>query len=111
MPKELPVVGYDYIEIMQELSVPVTKLRGRSDEVGHRTAAYLIAAIEGATLDLARECGVQIVERASSAEDSVVRRFAGHRYHRHSAANPQSITTLPRSQDRTAIGDPQAAAV
>lgn len=66
LPKELSIVGYDDIEIMQELPVPVTTLRVRSDDVGRRAAAYLIAAIEGKTIDVARECDVEIVQRASS---------------------------------------------
>jgi LacI family transcriptional regulator len=66
LPDELSVVGYDDVEIMQELPVPITTLRVRSDEVGRRTAAYLVAAIEGKRLDLGGECEVEIVERASS---------------------------------------------
>jgi len=66
LPDAISVVGYDDIEIMQELPVPVTTLRVRSDEVGRRAAAYLIAAIEGRTIDITRDCEVEIVERASS---------------------------------------------
>jgi LacI family transcriptional regulator len=66
LPDAMSVVGYDDIEIMQELPVPITTLRVRSDEVGRRAAAYLIAAIEGRTIDIARDCEVEIVERASS---------------------------------------------
>ena len=66
LPDELSVVGYDDIEIMQELPVPVTTLRVRSDEVGRRAAEYLVAAIEGRPTEVARECEVEIVQRASS---------------------------------------------
>ena len=66
LPDELSIVGYDDIEIMQELPVPITTLRVRSDEVGRRVATYLIAAIEGRTIDVAPECEVEIVQRASS---------------------------------------------
>ena len=62
----MSIVGYDDVEIMQELPVPVTTLRVRSDEVGRRAAAYLVAAIDGSNADIARECEVEIVERASS---------------------------------------------
>ena len=60
----MSIVGYDDLEIMQELPVPVTTLRVRSDEVGRRAARYLIAAIEGGSTDIARECEVEIVERS-----------------------------------------------
>ncbi len=73
LPDEISVVGYDDIEIMQELCVPITTLRVRSDEVGRRAAAYLIAAIEGRTIDIARDCEVEIVERASSGPVRVKR--------------------------------------
>lgn len=66
LPGDLSVVGYDDIEIMQELPVPVTTLRVRSDEVGRRAAMHLLAAIEGRTSDVERECEVEIVLRASS---------------------------------------------
>lgn len=66
LPEEMSIVGYDDVEIMQELPVPVTTLRVRSDEVGRRAAAYLVAAIDGSNADIARECEVEIVERASS---------------------------------------------
>jgi len=66
LPDSISIVGYDDIEIMQELPVSITTLRVRSDEVGRRAAAYLIAAIEGRTIDIARDCEVEIVERASS---------------------------------------------
>jgi LacI family transcriptional regulator len=66
IPDALSVVGYDDIEIMQQLPVPVTTLRVRSDEVGRRSAEYLLAAIEGRPAEVVRECEVEIVERASS---------------------------------------------
>jgi LacI family transcriptional regulator len=66
LPEELSIVGYDDVEIMQELPVPVTTLRVRSDEVGRRAAAYLVAAIDGRSAEVALECEVEIVERASS---------------------------------------------
>jgi LacI family transcriptional regulator len=66
LPEELSIVGYDNIEIMQEFPVPITTLRVRSGEVGGRAATYLISAIEGRTMDVARVCEVEIVQRASS---------------------------------------------
>jgi LacI family transcriptional regulator len=66
LPHDMSVVGYDDVEIMSELPVPITTLRVRSDEVGRRTARYLIAAIAGHAADIVSECEVEIVERASS---------------------------------------------
>jgi LacI family transcriptional regulator len=66
LPEEMSIVGYDDVEIMQELPVPITTLRVRSDEVGRRAANYLIAAIEGRDGAIPLECEVEIVERASS---------------------------------------------
>jgi LacI family transcriptional regulator len=66
LPADLSIVGYDDVEIMRELPVPVTTLRVRSDDVGRRTGRYLIAAIEGRRCDIVLECDVEIVERQSS---------------------------------------------
>ncbi len=66
LPGDMSVVGYDDVEIMRELPVPVTTLRVRSDEVGRRAAAFLVAALEGRPADVAMECEVEIVSRASS---------------------------------------------
>jgi len=66
LPGDMSIVGYDDVEIMRELPVPITTLRVRSDEVGRRTARYLIAAINGRPVDIEPECDVEIVERASS---------------------------------------------
>lgn len=66
LPDDLSIVGYDDVEIMRELPVPVTTLRVRSDEVGRRAAAYLVAAIDGTQADIELECEAEIIERASS---------------------------------------------
>ena len=66
LPDDLSIVGYDDVEIMRELPVPITTLRVRSDDVGRRAANYLIAAINGQRTDVALECDVEIVERLSS---------------------------------------------
>jgi LacI family transcriptional regulator len=66
LPQDMSIVGYDDVEIMRELPVPITTLRVRSDEVGRRTARYLVAAINGRPADIELECDVEIVERASS---------------------------------------------
>jgi LacI family transcriptional regulator len=66
LPDDLSIVGYDDVEIMQELPVPITTLRVRSDEVGRKAAHYLLAAVDGKHIDVGLECEVEIVERASS---------------------------------------------
>lgn len=66
LPGELSIVGYDDVEIMQELQVPITTLRVRSDEVGRRAADWLIAALANEPAPAELECDVEIVVRASS---------------------------------------------
>jgi LacI family transcriptional regulator len=66
LPQDLSIVGYDDVEIMQELPVSITSLRVRSDEVGRRAAGYLLAAIGGKPFATALECDVEIIERMSS---------------------------------------------
>jgi len=78
LPGDLSIVGYDDVEIMQQLPVPITTLRVRSDDVGRRVARYLIAAIDGQRPDMALECDVEIVERLSSGPAR--RRMAAARF-------------------------------
>jgi LacI family transcriptional regulator len=66
VPGDLSVVGYDDVEIMRELPVPITTLRVRSDEVGRRAATYLVSAISGTAAGIELECDVEIVQRQSS---------------------------------------------
>ncbi|MBV8661659.1 MAG: LacI family DNA-binding transcriptional regulator [Hyphomicrobiales bacterium] len=79
LPQDMSIVGYDDVEIMRELPVPITTLRVRSDEVGRRTARYLVAAINGRPADIERECDVEIVERASSGPPPRSRKAAASR--------------------------------
>lgn len=65
VPAGMSIVGYDDVEIMQELPIPITTLRVRSDEVGRRAAIYLTTAIAGEFADLEMECAVEIVVRSS----------------------------------------------
>lgn len=66
LPDEMSIVGYDDIEIMQELPVPITTLRVRSDEVGRVAAAYVVDLLAGRQPSTALECEVEIIERSSS---------------------------------------------
>ncbi len=66
VPEELSIAGYDDIEIMQELPIPITTVRVQSQEVGRRAAECLIDMVEGREIAIAFECEAEIVIRASS---------------------------------------------
>jgi LacI family transcriptional regulator len=66
VPGEMSIVGYDDIEVMSELPVPITTVRVLSDEVGRRAARLLIAKLENKTINLDLECDAEIVVRRSS---------------------------------------------
>ncbi len=66
VPDDMSIVGYDDIEIMQELPIPITTVRVLSDEVGRRAGQRIVALIEGRDDDTVFECEAEIVTRASS---------------------------------------------
>ena len=66
VPKDMSIVGYDDIEIMSELPIPLTTVRVLSDEVGRRAARLLIAKLEGREIGESLECDAEIVVRQSS---------------------------------------------
>lgn len=66
IPGDVSIVGYDDIEIMSELPVPITTVRVPGDEIGRRAARYILAHIFGREEDTAFECAAEIVVRASS---------------------------------------------
>jgi len=66
VPDAMSIVGYDDIEIMSELPVPLTTVRVLSDEVGRRAARLLVAKLEGRELAESLECDAEIVVRQSS---------------------------------------------
>jgi LacI family transcriptional regulator len=66
VPGEMSIVGYDDIEIMTELPIPITTVRVHSEEVGRRAAAHVISVIEGEQADTDFECDAEIIIRASS---------------------------------------------
>ena len=67
VPDRVSIVGYDDIEMMRELPVPLTTIRVSSEEVGRRAARFLVAKIEGRDLDLSFECEAELIIRPSSA--------------------------------------------
>ena len=66
VPEQMSIVGYDDVEIMSELPVPLTTIRVSAEEVARRAARFLIAEIDGRALDLPFECEAEIIVRASS---------------------------------------------
>lgn len=66
VPQDMSIVGYDDIEIMAEMPVPITTVRVLSDEVGRRAARLLIAKLDGRPIDPNFECDAEIVVRQSS---------------------------------------------
>ncbi|MDE2334885.1 MAG: LacI family DNA-binding transcriptional regulator [Rhodospirillales bacterium] len=66
LPRDMSIVGYDDIEMMQELPVPITTLRVRSDEVGRLAGDYVLARLGGHQPSTDLECAVEIIERSSS---------------------------------------------
>jgi LacI family transcriptional regulator len=66
VPKDMSIVGYDDIEIMSELPIPLTTVRVLSDEVGRRAARLLVAKLEGRDINENLECAAEIVLRQSS---------------------------------------------
>jgi LacI family transcriptional regulator len=66
VPNDMSIVGYDDIELMRELPVPITTVRVAGDEVGRRTARFLISRLETTDIDISFECDAQIIIRASS---------------------------------------------
>ncbi|HEX2727163.1 MAG TPA: LacI family DNA-binding transcriptional regulator [Beijerinckiaceae bacterium] len=66
LPDELSIVGYDDIEIMSHLPVPVTTVRVPSAEIGRTAARVLIARLEGRDHLTSHESQAELVIRASS---------------------------------------------
>jgi LacI family transcriptional regulator len=66
VPDEVSIVGYDDIEIMSELPIPITTVKVSSEEVGRRAAQFLIATLEGREPALDLECDAEIIVRKSS---------------------------------------------
>jgi LacI family transcriptional regulator len=66
VPADMSIVGYDDIEIMSELPVPITTIRVLSEEVGRRVGRRIAAVLEGRDDPTGFECGAEMVIRASS---------------------------------------------
>jgi LacI family transcriptional regulator len=66
VPEQMSIVGYDDIEIMSELPIPITTMKVSSEEVGRRAAQFLIGTLEGRDVALDFECDAEIIVRKSS---------------------------------------------
>jgi LacI family transcriptional regulator len=66
LPDELSIVGYDDIEVMNHLPVPITTVRVPSAEIGRSAAQLLIARLEGRSFNAPLESEAELVVRASS---------------------------------------------
>ena len=66
VPEEMSIVGYDDLEVMNELPIPITTVRVQSREVGRRAGQRIVAILEGKEDSTQFECEVEIVVRASS---------------------------------------------
>lgn len=70
VPDDVSIVGYDDIEVMSHLPVPLTTVRVQSEQVGRNAARYLIARLDGESADIPFQCETEIVIRASSGPPS-----------------------------------------
>jgi LacI family transcriptional regulator len=66
VPGDVSIAGYDDIEILRELPVPITTVRVPGDEIGRRAARHILSCIFGRADDTIFECDAEIVIRASS---------------------------------------------
>lgn len=66
IPGEMSIVGYDDIEIMRELPIPVTTVRVASDEVGRQAGRVVVDLINGENVGPGIELPAELVVRRSS---------------------------------------------
>jgi LacI family transcriptional regulator len=95
VPEEISIAGYDDIEIMAELPIPITTVRVLSDEVGRLTARFLMARLEGRKEHFVYECDAEIVVRSSTgpvSPDRPITRRARGRYNLASVDGSNSET-------------------
>lgn len=67
IPDDISIAGYDDIEIMSELPVPITTIRVPSDKIGRRAARYIIGQILSRDQDTQFECPPEMILRESTA--------------------------------------------
>ncbi len=67
VPGDISIACYDDSEIIRELPVPITSVRGSSEEVGRHAVRILLELLEGENSNLSYECRAEILVRASCA--------------------------------------------
>lgn len=65
VPADVSIAGFDDLQIMAELPVPVTTVRVPSAEIGRLTARYLLSRMQEASFDGPFECAPEILLRDS----------------------------------------------
>jgi LacI family transcriptional regulator len=66
VPDAMSIAGWDDIEIMKELPIPITTSRVQAEEVGRRVGKRIIALVEGHQEAIEFECHAEILVRAST---------------------------------------------
>jgi LacI family transcriptional regulator len=66
VPEQVSIVGYDDIEIMSELPIPVTTVKVNGEGVGRHAARFVIGKVENRPAEIAFEWGADLLLRASS---------------------------------------------
>ncbi|MDE2517327.1 MAG: substrate-binding domain-containing protein, partial [Rhodospirillales bacterium] len=65
VPGEMSIAGYDDIEVMAELTVPITTIRVDGAQVGRLAARHLAAKLRGEAPPDSGECAAEMILRAS----------------------------------------------
>ncbi len=73
VPGDVSIVGYDDIEIMSHLPVPITTVRVPGAEIGRMAARALIARLEDRAFEAPLEAQAELVIRASCGPPPVAR--------------------------------------
>lgn len=66
VPDAMSIAGWDDIEIMRELPIPITTIRVQAEEVGRRVGRRIIAMIEGHEDVTELKCEAELLMRAST---------------------------------------------
>lgn len=66
VPDDLSVAGIDDLEFAAELDPPLTTIRVPAEEIGRRSAEYLIDRLDGRTVATVTEVGTSLIVRGST---------------------------------------------
>jgi LacI family transcriptional regulator len=79
VPEQISIVGYDDIEIMSELPIPVTTVKVNGEEVGRHAARFVISRVEQKPAEIIFEWGADLLLRASSGPPPKARNGGGRK--------------------------------